>query len=76
MTDRPVTAAAVPPDVAAATAAFGVALHSAGLPVGPDRCERLARAVAVMNATSMAISRWPVRLRFKARMTRPCGNMK
>jgi uncharacterized protein len=35
-------------------AAFGVALHNAGLPVGPDRCERLARAVTVMNATSLA----------------------
>jgi hypothetical protein len=54
VTERPVTAPAVLPDVAATTAAFGVALHSAGLPVGPDRCERLARAVAVMNATSLA----------------------
>jgi uncharacterized protein with von Willebrand factor type A (vWA) domain len=35
-------------------AAFGVALHRAGLPVGPDRGERLARAVTVMNATSLA----------------------
>jgi uncharacterized protein with von Willebrand factor type A (vWA) domain len=31
-----------------------VALHSGGLPVGPDRCERLARAVLVMNASSLA----------------------
>jgi len=31
-----------------------VALHTAGLPVGPDRCERLARAMTVMNATSLA----------------------
>jgi hypothetical protein len=44
----------VPPDVAATAAAFGVALHTAGLPVGPDRCERLARALAVMNASSVA----------------------
>jgi len=35
-------------------AAFGVALHTAGLPVGPDRCARLARAVAIMNASSLA----------------------
>ncbi len=35
-------------------AGFGVALHDAGLPVGPDRCERLARAVTVMNASSVA----------------------
>jgi uncharacterized protein with von Willebrand factor type A (vWA) domain len=44
----------VSPDVAATAAAFGVALHTAGLPVGPDRCERLARAVMVMNASSLA----------------------
>jgi uncharacterized protein with von Willebrand factor type A (vWA) domain len=44
----------IPPDVAATAAAFGVALHTAGLPVGPDRCERLARAVKVMNASSLA----------------------
>jgi uncharacterized protein with von Willebrand factor type A (vWA) domain len=42
------------PDAAATAAAFGVALHAAGLPVGPDRCERMARAVMVMNATSLA----------------------
>ncbi len=35
-------------------AGLGVALHGAGLPVGPDRCERLARAVTVMGATSVA----------------------
>ena len=33
---------------------LGIALHTAGLPVGPDRCERLARAVTVMRATSLA----------------------
>jgi len=33
---------------------LGIALHTAGLPVGPDRCERLARAVTVMGATSVA----------------------
>jgi uncharacterized protein len=42
------------PDVAAMAAGLGVALHTAGLPVGPDRCERLARAVTVMGATSLA----------------------
>jgi uncharacterized protein len=42
------------PDVAAMAAGLGVALHTAGLPVGPDRCERLARAVTVMDATSLA----------------------
>ena len=31
-----------------------MALHTAGLPVGPDRCERLARAMIVMNASSLA----------------------
>jgi uncharacterized protein with von Willebrand factor type A (vWA) domain len=48
------TDAPVPADVAATAAAFGVALHAAGLPVGPDRCERLARAMKVMNASSLA----------------------
>src|SRR2546430_8075382 len=33
---------------------FGIALHDAGLPVGPDRCERLARAVTVMGARTVA----------------------
>jgi uncharacterized protein len=32
---------------------LGTALHAAGLPVGPDRCERLARAVTVMDARSI-----------------------
>jgi uncharacterized protein len=41
------------PDVGVTAAAFGAALHSAGLPVGPDRCERLARAMTVMRATSL-----------------------
>jgi uncharacterized protein len=40
--------------VAVLAAGLGTALHAAGLPVGPDRCERLARAVTVMNATSIA----------------------
>jgi uncharacterized protein len=42
------------PDVASMAAGLGIALHTAGLPVGPDRCERLARAVTVMGATSVA----------------------
>src|SRR5260370_41462586 len=33
---------------------LGIALHTAGLRVGPDRCERLARAVTVMGAHSVA----------------------
>jgi uncharacterized protein with von Willebrand factor type A (vWA) domain len=41
-------------DVAALAAGLGAALHAAGLPVGPDRCERLARAVTVMGASSLA----------------------
>jgi uncharacterized protein len=42
------------PDVASLAAGLGTALHTAGLPVGPDRCERLARAVTVMNVRSVA----------------------
>jgi uncharacterized protein with von Willebrand factor type A (vWA) domain len=41
-------------DVASAAAALGTALHTAGLPVGPDRSERLARALTVMGARSIA----------------------
>jgi uncharacterized protein with von Willebrand factor type A (vWA) domain len=50
----PADAALPPADVAALAAALGVALRSAGLPAGPDRCERLARAVTVMGATTIA----------------------
>ena len=42
------------PDVAALAAGLGTALHAAGLPVGPDRCERLARAITVMGARTVA----------------------
>ena len=38
---------------ASLAAGLGTALHAAGLPVGPDRCERLARAVTVMGARSL-----------------------
>jgi uncharacterized protein len=43
-----------PVDVAALAAGLGVALRSAGLPAGPERCERLARAVTVMRAATVA----------------------
>ena len=42
------------PDYAALAAALATALHTAGLPVGPDRSERLAAALAVMRATTVA----------------------
>jgi len=41
-------------DVAALATGLGTALHSAGLPVGPDRCERLARALTVLDARTVA----------------------
>jgi uncharacterized protein len=41
-------------DAAALAAGLGTAMHAAGLPVGPDRCERLARAVTVMDARTIA----------------------
>jgi uncharacterized protein with von Willebrand factor type A (vWA) domain len=50
----PDVAALAAPDVAALAAGLGTALHAAGLPVGPDRCERLARAVTVMEVASIA----------------------
>jgi uncharacterized protein with von Willebrand factor type A (vWA) domain len=37
-----------------AVAVFGAALRDAGLPVGPDRCERFARAVTLMRPSSPA----------------------
>jgi len=41
-------------DVAALAAGLGAALRAAGLPAGPDRCERLARAITVMRAATVA----------------------
>ena len=43
-----------PVDVAVLASALGVALRSAGIPAGPDRSERLARAVTVMGASTIA----------------------
>jgi len=43
-----------PADVAVLASALGVALRSAGIPAGPDRSERLARAVTVMGASTIA----------------------
>jgi uncharacterized protein with von Willebrand factor type A (vWA) domain len=43
-----------PPDYAALAAVLAVALRSAGLPAGPDRSQRLAGALAVMRATTLA----------------------
>jgi uncharacterized protein len=54
LTEAPAAPEAPPSvDAAALAAGLGTALHAAGLPVGPDRCERLARAVTVMNARSV-----------------------
>lgn len=41
-------------DLAGLVAAFGAALHDAGLPVGPDRSERFARAVTLLTPTTTA----------------------
>jgi uncharacterized protein with von Willebrand factor type A (vWA) domain len=54
LTETRLAEAGAEPDVAALVTGLGIALHTAGLPVGPDRCERLARAVTVMDATSVA----------------------
>ena len=40
-------------DAATLAAALGVALRSAGLPAGPDRCERLARAITVVEPSTI-----------------------
>ncbi|HYZ56009.1 MAG TPA: VWA domain-containing protein [Streptosporangiaceae bacterium] len=39
-------------DIAAVTAEFGAALHEAGVPADPGRCERFARAVTLMRPRS------------------------
>ncbi|WP_432980773.1 vWA domain-containing protein [Dactylosporangium sp. CA-233914] len=38
-----------PTSLADLVAAFGAALHRAGLPIGPDRAERFARAITVLD---------------------------
>jgi uncharacterized protein len=40
-------------DIAAMAAGLGVALHEAGVPVDPGRCERFARAVTLMRPASV-----------------------
>jgi uncharacterized protein len=40
-------------DVATVAAGFGAALHAAGLPVGPDRSERFARAVTIVRPATV-----------------------
>ena len=41
-------------DAAGLAAVFGAALRFAGIPAGPDRSQRFAEALTVMNATSLA----------------------
>ena len=41
-------------DLAGLLAAFGAALHDAGLPVGPDRSERFARSVTLLQPATTA----------------------
>ena len=48
------TDSALSPDYAALAAALATALRTAGLPAGPDRSERLAGALTVMRATTIA----------------------
>lgn len=44
------------PDLATLAARFGAALHDEGVPVGPERCERFARAIqAARPATTRAL---------------------
>jgi uncharacterized protein with von Willebrand factor type A (vWA) domain len=47
-------AAAWAADYAALAAMLGVELRDAGIPAGPDRCERLGRALTVMRASTLA----------------------
>ncbi len=45
-------------DLATTAATFGAALHDEGLPVGPDRSERFARAVTVMRPATVQELYW------------------
>src|SRR6266581_3747226 len=45
-------------DLATVAARFGAALHAEGLPVGPDRSERFARAVTVMRPATISELYW------------------
>ena len=44
----------MPDDLATVVAGFGAALHQLGVPVGPDRCERFARAILLLRPTTAA----------------------
>src|SRR5260370_40071011 len=48
-------------DLAEVAARFGDRLRAAGLPVGPDRCERFARAVPLANPAHTRQLRWCAR---------------
>jgi uncharacterized protein with von Willebrand factor type A (vWA) domain len=48
-------------DLAELVARFGVLLRAAGLPVGPDRCERFARAVVLARPATTRQLRWCAR---------------
>ncbi|QGN48595.1 VWA domain-containing protein [Micromonospora sp. WMMC415] len=54
----PDLAARGPADLALLVARFGAALHAAGLPVGPDRSERFARAVLLVRPTTTRALYW------------------
>jgi uncharacterized protein len=45
-------------DLATVAAGFGAALHAAGLPVGPDRSERFARAVTILHPVTLRELYW------------------
>jgi uncharacterized protein len=48
-------------DLATLVARFGALLRAAGLPVGPDRCERFARAVVLARPATTRQLRWCAR---------------
>jgi uncharacterized protein with von Willebrand factor type A (vWA) domain len=57
----PEVVGAVTGDLADAVARFGAVLRAAGLPVGPDRCERFARAIVLARPRTVAQLRWCAR---------------
>jgi uncharacterized protein with von Willebrand factor type A (vWA) domain len=59
--DRTVSSAAAL-DLAAVAARFGALLHAAGVPVTPDRCGRLAEALALTNPATNDELYWAARV--------------
>jgi hypothetical protein len=55
---EPAPAGVAVPDLATVAARFGAALRAEGMPVGPERCERFARAVGLVRPDTTRALYW------------------